>query len=135
MIGGNAETLGLNLFLCDACIESLFESMLDCELGKRVLDKRVASRMGTATRGPILQEVLEEFFSACCDFGPQYAVPAGALYITYAARCAASGQEPLAKNGFGKLLRDRGLSQRRVGHEKTRKWAGIRLRPAEGEYL
>lgn len=39
MIGANAETLGMNLFLCDACAESLFESMLGSELGKRVLSR------------------------------------------------------------------------------------------------
>jgi hypothetical protein len=37
----------------------------------------------------------------------------------------------LGKTRFGKFLRDRGIGQHQVGHKKTRKWAGIRLRSEE----
>lgn len=134
MIGANAETLGVNLFLCDACAESLFESMLNSELGKRVLERQ-AAKEGTTAPGRFLKDALGGFLADCCDFDPRYAVPVGDLYEAYVKSCDASSQEPLGKNGFGKLLRDRGLSQRRVGHGKIPKWLGVRLRSAEGGYL
>ncbi|PWH18805.1 MAG: hypothetical protein DDG58_06040 [Ardenticatenia bacterium] len=75
------------------------------------------------------QDRLGAFLAERCEFAPHYTVTVAALYEAYSEWCEAVGEEPVRKCTFGRLLRQRGLEQRREGHGKTRQWAGLRLRP------
>ena len=75
------------------------------------------------------QDVLAPFVADCCDFGPRYTVPVGALYDAYVGWCERNGEEPLKKDAFRRMLVDRGARKSREGHDNTPTWHGIRLRP------
>jgi len=76
------------------------------------------------------QDVLAPFLADCCDFGPRYTVPVGALYDAYAEWCQQNGEEALRKATFCKALAERGLRKTREGHANTWTWHGARLRLA-----
>ncbi|MGQ9553392.1 MAG: phage/plasmid primase, P4 family, partial [Anaerolineae bacterium] len=78
------------------------------------------------------QDVLAGFLAECCQLGPRYTAPVGELYEAYTAWCAGAGEEALGKARFGDSLKRRGLGQKRVGNERTRRWVGLRLRPNGG---
>lgn len=64
MIGANAETLGQNLFLCQECADSLFESMLGSVVGKRVLDRLAVAPAPVAVVPATVPEQSQETRSA-----------------------------------------------------------------------
>jgi len=74
------------------------------------------------------QDVLGGFLGECCELGPRFTAPVSALYEAYSVWCAGTGEDPAGKGQFGSLLRQRGIGQKRVGHERTRRWVGVRLR-------
>ncbi len=74
------------------------------------------------------QDVLGGFIFDCCELKERATVEVGALYDAYTEWAEQVGEEPINKRWFGKLLRERGLSQKReAGGARTRKWVGIRL--------
>ena len=75
------------------------------------------------------QDVLAPFVADCCDLGPRYTVPVGALYDAYVGWCERNGEEPFKKDTFRRMLVDRGARKSREGHDNTPTWHGIRLRP------
>jgi len=75
------------------------------------------------------QDVLAPFLADCCDLGPRYTVPVGALYDAYVGWCERNGEEPFKKDTFRRMLVDRGARKSREGHDNTPTWHGIRLRP------
>lgn len=91
----------------------------------------IADAVRVATEGyRAEQDVLGAFLDDCCELGPRYAVPVGELFEAYTRWCDQSGEEPLGKNAFSKLLGARGLQKgRRSDGQGTRIWRGIRLLP------
>ena len=73
------------------------------------------------------QDRLAGFFADCCEFGPHWSVAVADLYNAYVEWCELVGEDPLGKRAFGNRLRDRGITQKRIGHENIRRWIGIRL--------
>ncbi|MGQ9506218.1 MAG: phage/plasmid primase, P4 family [Thermogutta sp.] len=74
------------------------------------------------------QDRLAGFLTDRCELHPSAAVGVGELYDAYMKWCEENGEEVLGKRAFGERLREKGLTQRRVAHERVRKWIGIRLR-------
>ena len=73
------------------------------------------------------EDVLREFLNERCEFKRSYSVEVGELYSEYLMWCQENGEDPKSKIEVGKLLRKRGLHQKRYGHERERKWVGIRI--------
>lgn len=73
------------------------------------------------------QDRLAGFLADECEFGPHYTAGVGELYDAYVMWCEREGEEPLGKRDFGGMLNGRGLSQRRKGKKRDRRWLGIRL--------
>lgn len=73
------------------------------------------------------QDVLGGFLQECCELGPRYSVPVAELYEAYATWCTTASEEPQGKTNFSKLLRQRGMGQRREAGTGARRWVGIRL--------
>ena len=73
------------------------------------------------------QDRLAGFLAEACEVKAHATTPVGELYDAYVAWCEASDEVALSKRPFGASLRDRGFSQKAVGHEKTRCWVEIRL--------
>lgn len=74
------------------------------------------------------QDRLGAFLTERCEYAPHYTVAVSALYAAYSEWCEAVGEEPVKKTTFGRLLRQRGLEQRREGHDRICHWIGLRLR-------
>lgn len=68
------------------------------------------------------------FLTDCCETGRTYAVPAATLYEAYADWCRGAGEEVVAKQAFGRSLRERGFESDRRGDSRVRIWRGLRLR-------
>ena len=79
------------------------------------------------------QDRLAGFFADCCELGPHYSVAVAKLHNAYLEWCEQVGEEPLGKKPFGDRLRDRGITQGRVGKERERRWVGIRLADKGGQ--
>jgi len=108
-----------------AVLNWLLEGLADWQHDQRWLAPEVVA----ATEAYRLeQDVLGGFLGECCELNPRFTVAVGALYEAYTKWCNEAGEEPVSKTRFGNLLRQRGIGQAQVGHEKTRKWIGIRLR-------
>lgn len=73
------------------------------------------------------EDILQGFLSSRCELNNRYSVEVGALYSEYEDWCQENEEEPKSKVTFGKLLKKRGLQQKRTGHDRTRKWIGIRI--------
>jgi len=78
------------------------------------------------------QDQLGSFLADSCELGPRFSVGVAALYEQYAQWCEEAGEDAVGKRVVGSLLRQRGISQRRVGPERTSKWVGIRFHQVEG---
>ncbi len=90
-----------------------------------------------ATEGyRIEQDVLGSFIADCCVTGAGYHATAKDLYSAYSGWCDESNERPLAKNDFGRRLRERGFTDAR-GAQGARRWCGIGLRdsPQQGALL
>ena len=77
------------------------------------------------------QDILGAFLGEACELGERFSVQVGELYGAYLEWCAQSGEEPVGKTTFGRLLRNRGISQDRPAG-KERRWIGLRLRSNYG---
>lgn len=73
------------------------------------------------------EDVLREFLKERCEFKNRYSVGVGELYSEYINWCQENGEEAKSKTEVGKLLRKRGLHQKRHGKERERKWVGIKI--------
>ena len=73
------------------------------------------------------EDILRGFIKQRCELKAGYSVEVGALYSEYEDWCIENGEEPKSKLEFSKLLKKRGLQQKRTGHDRTRKWIGIRI--------
>jgi putative DNA primase/helicase len=72
-------------------------------------------------------DVLGDFLAEQCVEDPQAYVPAAALYAAYLAWCEPAGEKPISQQAFGRLLRERGCTDGRVGKPQKRVWYGLRL--------
>jgi putative DNA primase/helicase len=75
----------------------------------------------------IEQDRLLGFITDACEEKPFVHEAKGSLYGAYASWCSANDEQPLSNIDFGKALKTRGIKEKRVGHDKTRVWIGIRL--------
>ena len=73
------------------------------------------------------QDRLGAFLTDCCEMGPHYTVGVSDFYDTYNQWCEENGQEAVGKVQAGKLLRQRGIIQRRDTTGKARRWIGVRF--------
>ena len=73
------------------------------------------------------QDRLGAFLADCCEMGPHYTVSVSEFYDAYNAWCETNGQEAVGKVQAGKLLRQRGVVQRRDSTGKARRWVGVRF--------
>ncbi len=72
-------------------------------------------------------DTFREFLEDCCVLGPEQKTPLGTLYLKYQAWSEDSGEKPMTKREFGKvLLRNKNIAQ--VRSTGTRFWTGIGLR-------
>jgi putative DNA primase/helicase len=70
-------------------------------------------------------DVLADFFSERCLPAPDAQVLGDDLYVAYGRWAEASGEKPVSKNQFGRVLTDRGYER---GHiEKGTIYKGLRL--------
>jgi putative DNA primase/helicase len=72
------------------------------------------------------QDRLGGFLGDCCELGPFFTAAVADVYARYEQHCKDEGEEAVNKSTFGKLLRDRGLSTKRVTGG-ARAWQGLRL--------
>lgn len=80
---------------------------------------------------------LSGFFQDCCTLNPLAKVTTRELYSAYEMWCEDNGDTPVRKNTFAKMLSERGFLSVRIGSERARGWAGIKLgkktQPGTGE--
>lgn len=69
------------------------------------------------------------FVREACEVRPTYTESVQRLYDAYVKWCQANGENPLSKNAVGRLLREMGFRQTRIGHGGPRHWLGLRLKP------
>ncbi len=81
------------------------------------------------------QDVLGAFLIDCCVTGTGYQATAKELYAAYSRWCDESNEQPIAKNGFGERLRERGFTDARGTHGQ-RRWHGVGLQdsPQQGAF-
>ena len=72
------------------------------------------------------QDRILGFITDVCEEKPFVQEAKEKLYDAYLSWCA-NEEEPLSKTDFGKALKARQIKDKRVGHDKTRVWVGIRL--------
>lgn len=72
------------------------------------------------------QDRIGAFLLDSCQIGPTYSVLVGDLYETYASWCEDTDQEPVGKTDMGRLLKQRGIRQKRT-EKGARRWIGLRL--------
>ena len=73
------------------------------------------------------EDILRGFLNECCEIKPRYTVEVGTLYEAYEKWCKVVGEEAIGKKPFGKLLRNRGITQKKEA-QGVRKWVGIRIK-------
>ena len=72
-------------------------------------------------------DVLEAFFSECCELDGSATVSKDKLYEAYTRWAEKSGEHAETKRAFGKKLADRGFDEIREGQKRDRFWLGIGL--------
>ncbi|MBI2836077.1 MAG: bifunctional DNA primase/polymerase [Chloroflexi bacterium] len=73
-------------------------------------------------------DILAEFIEDCCIMEEDARIPKAELRAKYEAWALENKQDAIGQKTFKSRLLERGLAEDRVGHERTRCWAGIRLR-------
>jgi len=106
----------------------IFNWLLDGLKDWQANDHWVAPEVLAATEQYRLEEdALAEYLAERCEFGARYVINVADLYDDYSQWVTTCGEDPLNKAVFGRLLRQRGVSQRRGGHGGPRRWVGVRL--------
>ncbi len=78
------------------------------------------------------EDILRGFLNERCELKPRYTVEVGALYSEYENWCKENEEEAKNKIEFGKLLRKRGIHQKREAGTGKRKWKGIKIKNNTG---
>lgn len=73
------------------------------------------------------EDILKSFLDDCCEFKPHFTIEVSKLYENYLSWCELGAIEPVGKNIFGKLLKKRGIAQKR-GTGGVNLWVGLRLK-------
>lgn len=110
-----AELPGMLAWAVQGCLD--WQSIGLCE-PEEVLDATLAYRDE--------MDLLGGFIADRCVVSVGNREAAAALYDAYVAWAQDSGEQPVTKRTFGRLLRDRGFADARA-HGGTRLWVGIRL--------
>lgn len=72
-------------------------------------------------------DVLKAFLDECCLIDRRASVAKGDIYREYRNWCERSGEVAETQRSLSEQLQERGFTEGRIGHERTRAWAGIGL--------
>lgn len=74
-------------------------------------------------------DVLSDFLSDCCEFDQHAETPKAVLYAAYQRWCERTGDKPLSRRAFSLRMQEHGIAGGFAGHNNTRVFRGVRLKP------